>query len=252
MRPIHVVLSALIACLVAWGCGGESEMTATDTDMSSTSGLADAAEADAGGADPVSLDAGSEDADTGGADPVSLDSGSEDADPMDPEAVDTAVEDTPGGDPPSADAEALDTAVDDVAGGDPPAADAEGQDAGPTEDVTASDPVSFATVFNEVLEPMGCTAGYCHAGHAGGMLMDSLESAYDNLVNVEASTPTDCDATMRVVPGDPDASMLWIRVRPQADDCLDADQKMPLFGVEALTDEQLDLIHDWILTGANP
>ena len=112
--------------------------------------------------------------------------------------------------------------------------------------------MSFATVFNEILEPMGCTAGYCHAGHAGGMLMNSLEQAYDNIVNVEVTTPTDCDVTMRVVPGDPEASMFWIRVRPVEDDCLGADQKMPPFTEETLSQEHLDLIYNWIATGANP
>ena len=81
--------------------------------------------------------------------------------------------------------------------------------------------------------------------------MDNVETAYENLVNKETSTETACGVTMRVVPGDPDASMLWVRVRPDVDDCLTADQKMPPFG-EGLSDEDLKLIHDWILTGANP
>ena len=117
---------------------------------------------------------------------------------------------------------------------------------------TGAEPVSFATVFKEVLQPKGCTAGYCHAGHAGGLLMDDMESAYKNLVNIKNETATPCDATIRVVPGEPDKSMLWVRVRPQEDDCLEADLKMPPFGQDALTDEQTQLIYNWILTGANP
>jgi len=118
-------------------------------------------------------------------------------------------------------------------------------DGGPME------PISFATVFTSVLEPKGCTAGYCHAGHAGGLLMDNMESAYENLVNVENSTMTMCDQAVRVVPGEPESSVLWLRVHPESDDCLTEDQKMPPFD-EGLTEEEKQLIYDWILTGANP
>ena len=118
-------------------------------------------------------------------------------------------------------------------------------------DAGSVDPVSFATVFRDVLEPKGCTAGYCHAGHAGGLLMDNMESAYQNLVNVENTTMTTCAATVRVVPGTVAASVLWIRIFPEADDCLTDDQKMPPFG-EGLTETEINLIRDWIITGANP
>ena len=252
MRPTHIVLCAMMTSLLTWGCGGRAEVTSSDTGVATDSEAVGSTESDA---DEAGL--------------AGTDSGAEDTSPADPEPEDTAVDEPDGDSPASADVEAEDTAGDDTAGDDPTPADAEAtdtaapgddassvapeeQDAGPSEDAATGDPVSFATVFNEVLEPLGCTAGYCHAGHAGGMLMDSLESAYENLVNVEVSTDTNCDVTMRVVPGDPDASMLWIRVRPQEDDCLTADQKMPPFSETGLTDAQLDLIHDWIATGANP
>jgi hypothetical protein len=176
----------------------------------------------------------------------------QDAGQNDVAQVDTGTADTGTEDAGMVDSGAVDAAPADAAPADAASADAGMPDAGMPVDAGGIEPVSFTTVFNEVLNPKGCTGGYCHAGHAGGLLMDSIESAYDNLVNKESSTPTDCEATMRVVPGDPDASMLWIRVRPNADDCLTPEQKMPAFGEEGLSAEELKLIHDWILTGANP
>lgn len=243
-----------MTCLLTWGCGGEPEVTDSNTDMATDSEPGGSMESDANEAEVVGADSVTED--TSPADPEAEDTAVDEPDgespaPADVEVEDAAADDTAGSAPAPSDAEASDTAADDTSGDDASSVDAQEQDAGPSEDAAMGDPVSFATVFNEVLEPMGCTAGYCHAGHAGGMLMDSLESAYDNLVNVETSTDTNCDVTMRVVPGDPDASMLWVRVRPQEDDCLTADQKMPPFSETGLTDAQLDLIHDWIATGAN-
>ena len=161
-------------------------------------------------------------------------------------ATDMSVPDTVAQDAGVADTAVEDTSVEDVATN-----DAGVSDVALPEDVGGLDPISFAQVFDEILAPKGCTGGYCHAGHAGGLLMDNVETAYENLVNKETSTETACGVTMRVVPGDPDASMLWVRVRPEVDDCLTAEQKMPPFG-EGLSDEDLKLIHDWILTGANP
>ena len=152
----------------------------------------------------------------------------------------------------SGDSSFVDAVLTDASLSDAAFMDAEALDMGPDDGDGATAPISFARVFNEVLQPKGCTAGYCHAGHAGGLLMDSMETAYANLVTQDSSTDTPCDVSVRVVPGDPDASMLWVRVRPAADDCLTPEQKMPPLGGEGLTDAQLSLIHDWILSGANP
>jgi hypothetical protein len=214
MRPIDFVLYSVVASLVLAGCG-DSGTPATDTPATP-----DTAQADVTQVDTASPDAGT------------LDVGMPDSGAADAGADDAGVDDTM-----PSDAGMQDTGMPDVA---------------MPEDTGGIEPVSFTTVFNEVLSPKGCTGGYCHAGHAGGLLMDSMETAYENLINKEASTPTDCEATIRVVPGDPAASMLWIRVRPDVDDCLTAEQKMPPFGDDALSDEERQLIYDWILTGANP
>ena len=130
--------------------------------------------------------------------------------------------------------------------------DAVKPDVAPLADAHGLEPISFAKVFDEILVPKGCTGGYCHAGHAGGLLMDTMETAYENLINQAVSTETPCQATVRVVPGEPASSMLWVRVAPDAEDCLTEPQKMPPFDDKGLSGDELQLIHDWILTGANP
>ena len=215
MRPLYLALCVVVVSLFVTGCGNDTGTPATDINTTQDSGSPDVASADTGVSDTPADDTSM--ADTG--------------------AVDTGMADTAPSDVGVPDAGMPDTGM---------------PDAGMPEDTGGIEPISFATVFNEVLNPKGCTGGYCHAGHAGGLLMDSMESAYENLLNKETSTETPCASTMRVVPGDPDASMLWIRVRPDVDDCLTADQKMPPFGDQGLSDEHLKLIHDWILTGANP
>ena len=80
-------------------------------------------------------------------DTASVDAGGDDVQPQDVAMVDTM----PG------DIAAVDTVV--------------------AEDTGGLEPISFSQVFNEILVPKGCTGGYCHAGHAGGLLMDNLETA---------------------------------------------------------------------------
>ena len=230
MKGLKMIVSAVALSLCAWGCGGEDTgskaSSGSDTESAETSAPQDDAASVARDAGPQAPDpSDASDPTPGAADGEAAEDGvatPEQEDTTTPEPEDTTTPEP-----------------EDTAAADP-------------EDIEGGEAVSFQTVFNEILDPMGCTAGYCHAGHAGGMLMDSLESAYDNLVNVEVSTPTECGVTMRVVPGDPEASMLWIRVRPSEDDCLTEDQKMPPFGGEGLTQAQLDLIYAWIATGANP
>ena len=119
------------------------------------------------------------------------------------------------------------------------------------EGTTSGDAISFATVYKDVLEPQGCTAGYCHAGESGGLLMNNMETAYKNLIKIKNATPSPCEALLRVVPGSPEDSMLWIRVRQQSDDCVPEEKKMPI-GSNGLDAADAQLIYDWIATGANP
>lgn len=129
----------------------------------------------------------------------------------------------------------------------------------PTTDTnTTTDPgttgvpaVSFTDVFEQVILPNGCNAGYCHGGGAGGLEITDEATSYANLVEVKAAVEF-CGQTMRVVPGSLDESSLWIRVRPADLDGLTpcaTGNKMPK-GSMGLTAPEAQLVSDWIVGGA--
>lgn len=131
---------------------------------------------------------------------------------------------------------------------DPPATDT-GDD--PPATTTGAPAVSFTEVYEQVIMVHGCNAGYCHGGSAGGLEMTDEATSYANLVEVKAATAL-CDQSMRVVPGAPDESILWYRVRPPAEDAMNPcakDHKMPKIG-DGLDDTQAQLVRDWIAGGA--
>ena len=91
--------------------------------------------------------------------------------------------------------------------------------------------------------------GYCHGAGQGGFLATDEETTWTNLVEVPAMTEG-CGMTMRVVPGDPEQSILWHRVRPatldEGEPCF---PKMPS-GTQGLSEETAQLVYDWIAAGA--
>ncbi|MBT9557558.1 MAG: hypothetical protein IV100_16075, partial [Myxococcales bacterium] len=109
--------------------------------------------------------------------------------------------------------------------------------------------LSFQHVYDTVFVPKGCSAGYCHGAGSGGMQFGTHEEAYAELVNKPA-TVADCGLATRVVPGAPDDSVLWARVRPESGPACSA-QKMPS-GTSGLDDASAQLVYDWIQDGAKP
>lgn len=108
---------------------------------------------------------------------------------------------------------------------------------------------SFTEVYETVLVGQGCTAGYCHGGMAGGLELTDEATSYANLVEV-AATMAVCELTERVVPGAPEQSILWMRVRPAAEDMgMACAPKMPQ-GSMGLPDAEAKLVNDWIAGGA--
>ena len=102
-----------------------------------------------------------------------------------------------------------------------------------------------------ILEEAGCTSDYCHGSAAGGLEMTNLDTAYANLVDIDAVTPA-CGQQKRVVPGEPEQSILWLRVRPVAMDMgMACVEKMPQ-GSEGLDEASAQIIYDWIIEGALP
>ena len=105
---------------------------------------------------------------------------------------------------------------------------------------------AFASLYADVFQPAGCTAGYCHGGaHAANLDMETEDRAYANLVRV-AVTAKDCDVGARVQPGKPDESLLWRKVAPGMAAC---GPKMPL-GTLGLSSPDAERVRQWIAAGA--
>jgi hypothetical protein len=110
---------------------------------------------------------------------------------------------------------------------------------------------SFKQVYKQVIEARGCTTNFCHGSPGAPLAMHTEQAAWDDLVG--APSTEDWCIAMRVVPGKPEESMLWQKVRPVA---LDGEgpwcgPKMPL-GTQGLSEADAELIRLWITSGAAP
>jgi hypothetical protein len=130
--------------------------------------------------------------------------------------------------------------------GDPTTGDGDGDG-----DPTTGDG-DFADVYQLFVDE-GCTAGYCHGADANGLTMTDEATTYMNLVGVAATTAV-CGLTERVVAGEPDQSILWMRVRPAAlDGGMPCAVKMPNDGTDnGLAEAEAQIVYDWIAGGALP
>lgn len=115
---------------------------------------------------------------------------------------------------------------------------------------------TFAHVLQDAITTKRCGAPLCHSTVAGGFKLGPKDQLYSQLVDqpasgakcrpgaVDGGVDGGTETHIRVVPGDPEASLLFLKVdhRPP---CGDA---MPVSGT--LPQEQVTLIHDWIEAGA--
>jgi hypothetical protein len=135
------------------------------------------------------------------------------------DTADGAVTDAPPGDAASADAAAVDA-----------------QAAAPT----------WTQIYTQVIA-VRCAPCHTTAGgtgiSAGHLDMTTKAAAYMNLVNVGASGTACTGMGTRVVPGMAHMSLLYLKV--SVDDPTPCGGKMPLGG-PALTEEQAEMIEDWI------
>ena len=67
---------------------------------------------------------------------------------------------------------------------------------------------TFSAIYDELFCSRGCAAGFCHNDGDGELLFRSKHEAYCALVDVAPSALCQNDFSARVVPGDPDASLL--------------------------------------------
>jgi hypothetical protein len=158
-------------------------------------------------------------------------------------------------DRPVTDMTVVDNAVHDMAVADTHPADAvdagadtSGADAMDAAGDTESAP-TFTQVYTTVIMARCLT---CHIpggiGVTSGMLdMSTKAAAYTNLVNVAAAGTSCSGMGTRIVPGMPDSSILYLKV--SLDDPTPCGGKMPLGG-PALTEDQANLIEEWIDNGA--
>jgi hypothetical protein len=113
---------------------------------------------------------------------------------------------------------------------------------------------TFSAIFTEVIQGTGCNGGaLCHAGTVGMLQMNDRDAAYMALVGKPAMgtnlppAPMDCKDSMttRVVPSDPDHSLLMLKIT-----------RMPPCGKPmppsepGLKPAQIEQIRTWIMNGA--
>jgi hypothetical protein len=107
---------------------------------------------------------------------------------------------------------------------------------------------TYSAIWDEILSPT-CALPFCHGGSGDYLQLSSKEIGYSSLVGARAAGP-DCGATglLRVDPGDPDASLLYLKVTSPP-----CGSKMPIeYGApEYLDSRQTTQIHDWIVAGAH-
>lgn len=116
----------------------------------------------------------------------------------------------------------------------------------------AGDKSSFEKdVFDKVIR---VRCGNCHndAPSFGGLaFFPGAATAYGNLVNVpagsEATYQCRSSGLMRVKPGDPEHSLIYLKLTMPP-----CGSKMPPAAFGTVTDEQVGLVRKWIMDGALP
>jgi hypothetical protein len=121
-----------------------------------------------------------------------------------------------------------------------------GPDEGDTADAVVPAP-TFDVIYNDVLEDRGCTESVCHGKSVSWTPLSDIDTAHQNLLG-DASLPG-CGLTQLVVPGDPESSLLYMRVSPDLDPEAACGAKMPQ-GSSGLDATKAQMIYDWILAGA--
>jgi hypothetical protein len=110
-------------------------------------------------------------------------------------------------------------------------------------------PATLAEIQAMIFTPT-CATQFCHDAQSAIESLDlSAGASYSQLVNVSPTVFAARSAgLLRVKPGDPDQSFLMIKLLGPP---LDEGSRMPLTG-SPLNSQQLELIRNWILQGANP
>jgi hypothetical protein len=118
---------------------------------------------------------------------------------------------------------------------------------------------TFTRVWNEILVRKTCSSMTCHGVGIGNLQMDTQADAYMNLVGIPAAGPM-CATSgkIRVVPGDPDNSLLLDKLSHNPPSCggtMPMGAKVDPACISAApaqcdTQPEIMLVHDWIAAGA--
>jgi hypothetical protein len=144
-----------------------------------------------------------------------------------------------------------------LAGADGAAGDGGASDVAVTEggggDGTSGDGTAAAGTFTQVYAIISSRCSPCHTTAAGiGVMqghldMTSQAAAFMNLVNTPAAGVACTGKGMRVTPGMPDSSVMYLKI--SLDDAAPCGSKMPL-GRAPLPQAEADTIESWIMAGA--
>ena len=123
-------------------------------------------------------------------------------------------------------------------------------------------PSSFTEVYDRVIG-QSCASAYCHYYNVGirfsALDMSSQTIAYWNLVGQPCLGPSCSEMGTRVIPGDPNSSLLYQKVsqdmppcgaRMPADPTALLESGTAVFSGTPLPQDQQKLIYDWISAGA--
>ncbi len=106
--------------------------------------------------------------------------------------------------------------------------------------VEPAEPGTYSQVQAQIFNA-SCALSGCHTGSSPPRGMNlSAGQAYSNIVNIPSVQNPDLD---RIEPGDPSASLMWLKVNGQAG------SRMPLGG-PPLDAARLELLRSWIAAGA--
>jgi hypothetical protein len=127
---------------------------------------------------------------------------------------------------------------------------------------TPSSANSFTNVYTEIIQPT-CSNDFCHYNgegiRYGALDMSSKVRAFWSLVGQPCMGPNCYKQGTRVLPGDPDNSVMYQKLSADTLKCgsqMPADTQQLLikgysvFSGPPLAADQMQLIHDWIQEGA--
>ena len=103
---------------------------------------------------------------------------------------------------------------------------------------------TFTAIYGEILSPI-CAGPFCHGANEF-LLMTTQEVAYKAMVGVTSSGPKCADSGLTIVePGDPDASLLYLKITTPP-----CGNRMPAQYFPYLDSKQTAQVREWITRGA--